>query len=60
MVRSTAPRRARARQTGRRLPVRTQRYSRLDYVIRSHYVKDSGYEVAHDGWCITVFSAPNH
>ncbi|KAL4702772.1 hypothetical protein ACJJTC_002312 [Scirpophaga incertulas] len=32
----------------------------LDYVIRSHEVKDAGYEVAHNGKCITVFSAPNY
>jgi len=32
----------------------------LDYVIRSHEVKPSGYEVAHGGKCITVFSAPNY
>ncbi|CAL4073874.1 unnamed protein product, partial [Meganyctiphanes norvegica] len=32
----------------------------LDYVIRSHEVKADGYEVGHDGKCITVFSAPNY
>lgn len=26
----------------------------LDYVVRSHEVKDKGYEEAHDGKCITV------
>lgn len=32
----------------------------LDYVVRSHEVKPDGYEVAHNGKCITVFSAPNY
>lgn len=32
----------------------------LDYIVRSHEVKDDGYEVMHDGRCITVFSAPNY
>eukprot|EP01137_Pigoraptor_chileana_P027038 Opistho-2@9129 len=32
----------------------------LDYIVRSHEVKDKGYEEAHDGRCITVFSAPNY
>ncbi|CAD5112205.1 DgyrCDS1439 [Dimorphilus gyrociliatus] len=34
--------------------------NRLDYIIRSHEVKADGYEVAHNGKCITVFSAPNY
>lgn len=32
----------------------------LKYVVRSHECKDMGYEEAHDGKCITVFSAPNY
>nr|CAG4650049.1 EOG090X03S1 [Sida crystallina] len=32
----------------------------LDFVIRSHEVKADGYEICHDGKCITVFSAPNY
>jgi len=32
----------------------------LDYVVRSHEVKNEGYEVAHNGKCITIFSAPNY
>lgn len=27
---------------------------------RGLQVKDGGYEVAHDGFCVTVFSAPNY
>lgn len=32
----------------------------LDYVVRSHEVKDMGFDEAHGGKCITVFSAPNY
>lgn len=32
----------------------------LNYIIRSHEVKQNGYDIAHDGRCITVFSAPNY
>ena len=32
----------------------------LKMLVRSHEVKDEGYEVHHDGQCITIFSAPNY
>nr|CCC94596.1 unnamed protein product [Trypanosoma congolense IL3000] len=32
----------------------------LKLLVRSHEVKDEGYEVEHGGRCITVFSAPNY
>lgn len=32
----------------------------LQLMIRSHEVKDEGYDVEHDGKCITIFSAPNY
>lgn len=34
--------------------------NKLNYIIRSHEVKQDGYEMAHNDRCITVFSAPNY
>lgn len=36
------------------------KYNNLDYIIRSHEVKNNGYDLAHEGKMITVFSAPNY
>ncbi|KAG0074964.1 Serine/threonine-protein phosphatase 5 [Linnemannia elongata] len=32
----------------------------IDMVIRSHEVKHQGYQVEHNGRCVTIFSAPNY
>ncbi|GET04949.1 serine/threonine-protein phosphatase 5 [Rhizophagus clarus] len=32
----------------------------LDLLIRSHEAKKEGYEIEHNGKCITIFSAPNY
>jgi serine/threonine-protein phosphatase 5 len=34
--------------------------NKLKYLVRSHEVKDGGYEVEADGRVITIFSAPNY
>jgi serine/threonine-protein phosphatase 5 len=34
--------------------------NKLEAIIRSHEVRMEGYEVEHDGRCITVFSAPRY
>lgn len=47
-------------QFGPDITDRFLKLNNLDYIIRSHEVKKDGYEVAHDGKCITVFSAPNY
>ena len=32
----------------------------LELLIRSHEVKENGYDLMHNGKCITIFSAPNY
>jgi len=32
----------------------------LELLVRSHEVKEEGFEVMHDGCCITIISAPNY
>lgn len=33
---------------------------KINHICLFFQVKDNGYEVVHDGKCITVFSAPNY
>lgn len=35
-------------------------HNSLSLLVRSHEVRDEGFEIEHDGKCITVFSAPNY
>ena len=62
------PQRARGRGPSKRGvglsfgPDVTQRFCQLNsvsMVVRSHEVKEEGYEIEHDGRLVTVFSAPN-
>lgn len=36
------------------------KHNHLDLIIRSHEVRDNGYEIEHGGLLVTVFSAPNY
>jgi len=47
-------------QFGKNITHRFCKKNNLDYIIRSHEVKMNGYEIMHDGKCITIFSAPNY
>ena len=35
-------------------------HNNLDMLIRSHEVREEGYEIEHGGKCVTIFSAPNY
>lgn len=45
---------------GRDVTRRFLEANNLDLLIRSHELKDDGYEVTHDGQLITIFSAPSY
>ncbi|CAF1434340.1 unnamed protein product [Adineta ricciae] len=47
-------------QFGPDVTERFLKVNNLEYIVRSHEVKQEGYELAHNGKCITVFSAPNY
>ena len=47
-------------QFGRDVTKRFLEENKLSLVVRSHEVKEEGFEVTHDGYCVTVFSAPNY
>ena len=35
-------------------------YNNLSLLVRSHEMKDNGYEITHDNRCVTLFSAANY
>ncbi|CAF3958619.1 unnamed protein product [Rotaria sp. Silwood2] len=47
-------------QFGPDVTERFLKLNNLDYIVRSHEVKQQGYDLAHNKKCITVFSAPNY
>ena len=60
MVGRSASKRGVGCQFGPDVTERFLKHNSLDYIIRSHEVKNEGYELTHNGKCITVFSAPNY
>ncbi|CAF1417551.1 unnamed protein product [Rotaria sp. Silwood1] len=47
-------------QFGPDVTERFLKLNNLEYIVRSHEVKQQGYDLAHNKKCITVFSAPNY